>query len=428
MTLNVTTLTLLALLVSSFAISSLLQKRWLGLSPLAGAEFIFIGFILGSPLALGILDEPRLQAFSPMISLIIGLFGFFYGLEIAQVKFKEETSVLGLSQFCLILVAVGALVFYGTVFFMPELADTSRLIVGKEKFVLWGKRYEFHGSDTHLWLALTLGSLASVSSVAGVEAMLARWKGRGPFSSSLSRFTAPGEVLGILVFGAAWAAARSVESSQTLGWTVTEWTVAVIALGVFCGLLFWLFIGKDQEPTKIYLATIGVVTLASGVATSVGVSPLFLNFVCGAALALTSPHSDKIAEVLGNLKGPLSMMVLFFAGAKLTPLSGHEWWIPLLFLAWRYGAVAFFAKICCRSLADNRYLPGPGRAFYLQDILIVVIALDLSTRPSQIGPIVLVSALSAYVFFGIVGPFQFKRLLQDTGESTALAEAKKGTE
>lgn len=278
---NVTTVTLLALLISSFVISNFLQKKFGKTSVLAGIVFVVIGAVVSPSIGFGLLDSTQLSAFTPLISLLIGLFGFLFGLEIIHFKLKDEISLSGMYFHGTLLLVSAVLFFYICVVIFPDLSGSSGIIIGREKLSIFGHTLKFAGFDIHLWLALTLASMAAVSSVATIKSAISKNASSGPITSIIPNLTAPGELLGIFIFGTVFAAVRAVSSASTLGWTITEWTVVVTGIGIFLGLLFWLFVGKDYSEMKTYLATLAIVTLASGIAVSVGVSPLSLNFIDG---------------------------------------------------------------------------------------------------------------------------------------------------
>jgi hypothetical protein len=418
--LSVNTISLLALLISSFAISAIVEKKFRRRAILAGVEFIFFGALLGDNLGLGLVGTETLSAFAPLVSLIIGLFGFLFGLELAKVNPKNEVSLSGMALAALTLGLTALLAFYVSILVFPDLASSKSLLVGREKLVILGTKYTFLATEVHLWIGLTLGAMASVTSADAISGVLSRLNSRGPLTSILPRLAAPGQVFGIFVFGAAFAAAKAIESSSTLGWTVTEWTVGVIGMGAFCGILFWLFIGREETPVKVYLATIGVVTLVSGVAIVVGISPLFLNFVCGAVLTMTSPHSAQIASILKDLKGPLTVMLLFFAGTFFAPVGGTAWVLPAFFILLRIALLLVLPRLTVRHISEKSYAPGFGRAFLFQDVLIVVLSMDLVIRSHEIAQIVLTTAISAFIVFGSLGSFFLKRFLNDACEIDAI--------
>ncbi|MEZ4474452.1 MAG: hypothetical protein R3F60_27420 [bacterium] len=55
-------------------------------------------------------------------------------------------------------------------------------------------------------------------------------------------------------------------------------------------MLFALFLGHERDPRRMYLASLGAVILASGVAAAA--SPLFVNLVAGATVSALPRGGD----------------------------------------------------------------------------------------------------------------------------------------
>ncbi len=420
---NGTTVTLLALLISSFVISNFLQKKLGKTSIWAGIVFLIIGAFVSPTMGVGLLDAEQFSAFTPLISLLIGLFGFLFGLEITHFKLKDDVSLSGIYFHGSLFLASSVLFFYTCILMFPGLSSLNGIVIGREKINIFGHALKFTGFDIHLWLALTLASMTSISSVSSIKSALIKNESSGPISSIMPNLTAPGELLSIIIFGTIFAAARAVGSASTLGWTITEWTVMVTGIGVFLGLLFWLFVGRDYSQINTYLATIAVVTLASGIAVAVGVSPLFLNFICGATLALTSKQAEKISTILNSLRGPLTVLILFFAGASLKPFNLAELALPIVYIGIRIFGLITLPKFTLRSLPATLFVPRSGRIFLFQDILIVVMGMDLIIRGHQISQLILITGIVAFVVFEIIGNIYFRKFLLDISEAKPVNPA-----
>lgn len=414
---NFNIIALATLLVSSFAISAILKRNLATFAYVTGIEFLATGILLAETYGVGLMDKATLDTFTPVISLVVGLFGFLIGLEVKAVSLNDKAAATGFSISFWLALLSAAVMFVLAVVLLPGLELASSVLLSPIGTGFISSSFFLSISDNHLWLALTCGAMAIVSSYITTKTTISVTGSQGPLSAMLPRLAAPGEILGIIIFGSTIAAARAIESSATLGWTITEWTVAAIAMGVFSGLLFWLFVGEKTSAVKTYLATIGVVALVTGFATTVGISPLFLNFICGATMALTAPAAtDAMSASLGQLRGPLSIMAIFFAGSLLGAVQPEYIIIAVCFIAVRWVFLSGIASLLFDRLGLERHVSNPARSLYYQDMVVVVIGLDLALRKMAISQAALYICTISYIFYRIWGHRQLRRFLQDAGE------------
>ena len=181
---------------------------------------------------------------------------------------------------------------------------------------------ELRATSGQLWLALTLGAAACVCGSAVVERAVQSTPGSGRSRGFLTSVASGTEVVALILLGITLAAARSGEGQARYGMGVTEWVVAAIGLGVLCGALFTLLIGRERDPMRMFLTSVGVVTFASGIGSALGVSPLFVNLLLGVTVAAASPHAEELLREVTRLSQPVNVLVLVFAGALWSPVQG----------------------------------------------------------------------------------------------------------
>lgn len=419
-----TTVALIILLVFSFLINYLLKKVTVKGTLLGGIEFTIIGVILGSNTGIGVITDQMLNAMNPLIYLLLGLTGFFFGLSTNNLRLKDEITHASIWTSLAVFASVGIFVFYVGVVIFPDDLSKYHLIVGHEEFHVFGQYFNFTATEDHLWLAIVLAAAATITSSEVVKLSTKKLNANGPVSNALRKLAPPSEILGILIFGLSLAAARAIESSAQLGMTVTEWTIAVVGLGCLCGFLFSLFIGKDEDDLRVYLATVGIVTFASGIGSALGVSSLFVNFICGVVLAWTSPFAGRMYDILKRLRNPLSVMLLLFAGiAWVPPLTPQLWAFPIAYILVRILSVTLWSRLITNmSMTEKLGAPRIGQGLIVQDALIVAIGLDFCIRYKDYSPIVMTTIIVSFAFNELVSGRMLKNLLSDSCEISSVNE------
>jgi len=189
-----------------------------------------------------------------------------------------------------------------------------------------------------------------------------------------------------------------------------------------CGLLFSLFIGRESDPTRLFLAAIGCVTFASGIGSALGISPLFVNLIAGVVVAATSPHAERLREELGRLRHPLFVLVMIFAGAMWMPVDGRLWLFPAVVIAVRFVARRAFTALSARLLLETALdVSRPGSGLLGQGTLAVAIGVNYAQRAPEQAPVVLTTILCATLLFDALSVRWIRRVLLDAGEADAVS-------
>jgi hypothetical protein len=227
--------------------------------------------------------------------------------------------------------------------------------------------------------------------------------------------------VGVFFLGLALALARS--RSGGLGLGLFEWGIVALGLGGVSGLLFSLFIGREQDPQRVFLAAVGGVIFASGVGTALDVSPLFINLVVGVTVALTSPHAAAVRNVMDRLSHPLFVLTMILAGAMWEPVSGWLWLLPAVYVVARLLLRALFVGMFGHSLLELP--PRLSRGLWAQGTAAVAIALDFAQRVPELSALVLSTVLIGALSCELFSHRLLSTLLIDVGEHELSPEAEK---
>ena len=322
MTPTLVILELLAILVlgylSAHYVVGRLQTRYFILS---GVEYILLGVLVG-PHVTGVMTPAVVNQLSPIISLSIGSLGLLYGL---QLRFRH------------LLARRGEAVRLASV----EVLVTLGLVAGGFAAVMWA--LPEGGADAGLWTAaLVLGTTAAVSAPTALEAVRNRYAAQGEMPDLLQFVIRFDQVLGIVCFGLIFCFFHVGQTQGIRTLTTTEWVAVNLGFGIVLGILFFLFLGREESKSKLLVALLGIVVFASGSAYYLNLSPLFINLVLGVMLANTSRLRESLIELLQSIHQPIVVVVFVLAGAAWNVAAAAEtWWLfaglALLYLLLRTG-------------------------------------------------------------------------------------------
>lgn len=288
---------------------------------LTGIEYILLGVLVG-PHVTNVMQPEVVSQLDPIISLSIGSLGLLYGL---QFRFRD-------------LFQNGAAVRLGFV----EVLVTFGLVAGVFAAVFWWLPGFSKNWNEIMPAALVLGTTAAVSAPTAIQAVRKRYNATGDMPDLLQFTVRFDQALGIMLFGLIFCFFHIGQTQGIRTLTVTEWVAVSLGFGIVLGLLFYLFLGREESKSKLLVALLGIVVFASGVAYYLNLSPLFINLVLGIMLANTSKIRRHLIEILRSIEQPIVIVVLVLAGAAWNVAALPALWyvfagLALLYLLLRTG-------------------------------------------------------------------------------------------
>lgn len=383
---------------------------------LSGAEYLVIGVLIGPLVSPWLLTQRALDALQPFISLLMGLLGFTVGLRTMRAFRADPATSVGVLSGVSVLGAVAmAMLLALDLLGVAPPADAKLFRWEITRIYGWVLSVECY--DAHLWLALVVGASAVVTTSAVIQRTREQLGVSGATGELLTLLAEISQWVAIVALGMVLAVARSTSTLDAHGLGLTEWALVALTLGGLCGVLFSLFIGRDTEPQRIFLAGVGVVIFASGIGTALGVSPLFVNAIMGLTVALTSTHAEAVTRAMERMQHPLFVLIMLFAGAMWQPVTGLLWLLPLLYVLVRFAARALFVPLFAHALLE------PQRAtlahgMWSQGTLAVAVALNFSQRYPDLSKVALSIVLPGVLLSELFSHRLLRAVLVDSGESS----------
>ncbi len=259
-----------------------------------GIEFVVLGVLVG-PHVTGVMTPEVLSQLGPVISLAVGAVGLVLGLEFRFARLlSAKREALELS-------------FFGVL-------ATGTIVGGLA--VAWARLTLPAGAfAVALPAAVALGAIAAVSAPGPIGTVHRRLEGQSRLARILESSAGFDQLLATVGFGLVFCIFHVGQTVDLRPLTATEWVAVSVGVGVVLGVLFFLFLGREQDPDRLLLALMGIILFSSGSAYYLNLSPLFVNLVLGAMLANTSRHAVKLREVMDPIERPITVVILVTAGA-----------------------------------------------------------------------------------------------------------------
>lgn len=387
------TLSLIVVVVFAFLVSRALHRYAPQVLTLWSLEYLLVG-VLAGPMAVGLLGDAELEALQPFVSLTLGLVGFALGLPLRRRVGQFRYFIFGLLAALSTIAAVAWSI-------RPVLAWLAPTVRG----------------DPQLWLSLALGASAACCSAQVIESARSALEARGPTTTLLRSFAVASNVTAVCVAGLGLALARAWDGSGRLGLTEPAWLLGSAGLGLALGVLFWLFVGDEGEEhqERTFLATVGVVVFASGLASAIGISPLFLNVLAGVVVSLL-PRTERLHIAVARLERPALVILLVFAGAELRLQFSLLLVVPIIYAVLRFAVLRFSTATLSRFIPGVFTVPRFGDGVVAQGAIAAAIAVNFAQVNPDLADVVLPIVLVGLVLSDIFSIDSLRRLLTDAGE------------
>ncbi len=394
-----TPLVLILILAFAFAMTHL-ESFALGdrVRLFSGLEYVVLGALCG-PYVLGFFNRGALTDLEPVLSVVTGFIGFLYGLPVS----RHATRVEGAKRVGAI-IAVTVAVVLGTVFYLIFGAlDATALVSHTERVIA----------------SVVLGFGAAACSAEAIVGGIAATAGDGPISRLMPRVAATTRVIAILGCGFALAADPGNIYSTNLQIHPALWVLASVGVGSGIGLIFHVFVGDEDDTQKLFVAVIGVIMLASGIAYALKMSPLMVCLIAGITVSNISPTAGRLSEAVLNLGRPFNATLLLIAGAMWVPLPGVLWTVPLVFVAGRIVVLRIAAYVATRRHPSvDPHTPSLGNALLSQGALAAAIAVNFTlAHAHELEAVVMTCLLASAVVNEVWATWAMRRVLQRAGET-----------
>lgn len=417
------TLLFVATVVFSFVVGRSLATwaaRW---SLPSGISYITAGILLGPVVPPAVLSDEVLRTFELLLSMVLGILGFSVGLGMRRKRRDLETTLAGMLSSAGVAIGITAISLLALQISDTRWLDLQAPILSRPLFVVYDQLVSLWIVPDALWLSLSLGAVASVSSVAVLWQLSQQRQIRANTARLVNSLSSSAQLTAILTFGVAMAGSRATSETSQLPLTLTEWGILSVFAGSVCGLLFGIFIGREDDDVRINVAIVGAVIFASGAGAALGVSPLLVNLIAGLVVSGTSAQAERLESMIGRLRNPAAVMVFLLIGAYWRPVDGWMWLFVL-----GYIVVRTILRLFCTRLAVSTFLSestvanGVGQALLTHGTLACAIALAYTQRFPEHRALLLSTVIGGVVLSDLLSVTTLRRYLADVGALDPVAD------
>lgn len=417
------TLLFVATVVFSFVIGRGLARWAAHWSLPSGISYIAAGILMGPEIPPAVLSDEVLRTFELLLSMVLGILGFSVGLSMRRKRRDLETTLAGVLSSASVAVGITAISLLAL-----QITDTRWLkgqapILSRPLFVVYDQLVSLWIVPDALWLSLSLGAVASVSSTVVLWQLSQQRQIRANTRQLISSLSSSTKLTAILTFGVAMAGSRATSETSQLPLTLTEWSILSVFAGSVCGLLFGIFVGKEDDDVRINVAIVGAVIFASGAGAALGVSPLLVNLIAGLVVSGTSTQAERLEKMIDRLRNPANVMIFLLIGAYWRPVDGWMWLFVVGYVVVRTVLRLVFTRLSVSTfLNESAVANGVGQALLTQGTLACAIAMAYTQRFPEHRALVLSTVIGGVVLSDLLSVTTLRRYLADVGALDPVAD------
>lgn len=376
-----------AYLLTHFVVERL-QQRFLFVT---GIEYVLVGVLLSPVVA----ELGSGAGLAPAVAFGVGWVALLRGTE-QSVALLQESPRFSLRVAALEFVLTGSLI----------------------TICAWAAFTHWLDVDTAqaLQVAAMMGCAGAAGSTSATSLLSARFPQlAGGFLPTLARSARYTELIAIGGVGVILAVFHDQPLDAPVVLGPSDWVLLTLGLGVALGWLFSTFVGEERSDHIVFLAMVGIISLATGAALFVDLSGMAVNLVLGIVLANTASGAGLHTTLIRTRK-PMVLTMLVLAGVLWRPVP----WVEGLLVVGGYMSLRLVGKLVGSWLASaGTPLRGDlGRGGLAQGDVALAIALSmrLVVDDSLLVDLAFTAIVSSVVIFELMASRLLKGLLVDAGE------------
>lgn len=277
-------------------------------------------------------------------------------------------------------------------------------------------------------LALVVGALSAATAPAATLAIIHEYRARGPLTTIVLGVVALDDALAIFFFAFAGSIARNLMHGQNISWQSFALTpvialLASLAIGAVLGAALGRFMPFVNRRAAVLGVMTGAILLASGLALSLGVSPLLADMALGFAVTNFVGRQQDIFAIVESIEEPLFGMFFALAGAHLDlGVLGAAGSLALLIILGRFSGKMLGSRIGARLSGAPRET-GKYLGYCLLPKAGVTVGLILAARdifgPTAQAELMVNAVLGSVIINELLAPFGVRFALFRAGETGA---------
>jgi len=292
-------LALISLLILALLGSHSIRSRWKLPTPVRrlfdnALIFIGVGVAIG-PAGVNLIGDDALEKLGPIIVISLGWIGFLFGVHLEWRRMRRLTSRIWMAAMGQAALTVG-LVFFATYWFFHTWMPTTAQL------------------PAALAATIALAACAGGTAPNTVFQLGGRPRFVGEIAQSLRIIAVIDDLPGLLLFGVFFSFFPGSFGADAAFWPGVAWLGMTVMLGVLFGLLLKSLLVLARGEQAVWVAVFGVISLASGLASYLNLSPIFVGAIAGVTFANISGQKETVYEVLASSETTIYVLFLVLVG------------------------------------------------------------------------------------------------------------------
>ncbi len=259
--------------------------------------------------------------------------------------------------------------------------------------------------------SLIIGITSSTLSIKAVELLKNKFKIEGNNFNTLYTIPKLSNFIAVSFLGLILVLFHR-NTTKNISITPVEWFVISILLGFLLGFLFFIFLEREENENKLFLALLGIIMFSSGSAYYLNLSPLFVNLLVGFVIGNLFKSKEVLNELFRKIEFPLYAIILIYTGSIMKIDNFVIFLVGLfIYLIFRY-SIKYFNGWLAYHLSFDKSKFGRTIGIGLNSQGIIAIAMMINFQQFSDNPLTN-TIFSIIVFASLINEILSIKMIKD---------------
>lgn len=283
-----------------------------------------------------------------------------------------------------------------------------------------------------LEFSLVIASMSAATAPAGIIMVIRELRAQGPLVKTILPIVAIDDALGIMAFGLALSIAKIISGVEKISFfkMLSQPLIEIIGsliLGLILGFLMTLVSKKAKGRDELLTIVIGFIFAGTGIASSIGLSPLLTCMMMGAVIINLVQNANRIFDLINDYTPPIYLLFFTIAGASLDiKILSTVGALGFGYIIARAAGKIIGATIGAKYVkAEEKVVKYLGMSLLTQGGISIGLSMIVREQLPQFSSSIITVILFSVLIYEIMGPILAKIAITKAGEVDGLSKQRK---
>lgn len=282
-----------------------------------------------------------------------------------------------------------------------------------------------------LEFSLVIASMSAATAPAGIIMVIRELRAQGPLVKTILPIVAIDDALGIMAFGLALSVAKIISGVEKVSFIrmFSQPLIEIfgsLILGLALGFLLTMISKKSKGRDELLTIVVSFIFAGTGIANSIGLSPLLTCMMMGATLINLMHNANRIFGLINDFTPPIYLLFFTIAGASLDiKVLSSVGALGFGYILARAAGKIIGATLGAKYVkADEKIVKYLGMSLMTQGGISIGLSMIVREQLPQFSSSIITVILFSVLVYEIAGPILAKIAITKAGEVDGLSKQK----